>query len=74
MISACTVWCICRLIEAEERYRSREARPQDIELIEKLKRIISEQELKLKELTVRFTHVYFIPLILYVHLGRKEVI
>lgn len=42
-----------RLFEAEQRYRSRESRPEDIEYIRKLKKAVTEQEVKIKQLMVR---------------------
>lgn len=41
-----------RLEEAEEKYRSRESRPEDLEFIEQLKRALAERELDMKKLVV----------------------
>ena len=42
-----------RLFEAEQRYRNREPRPEDLEQIRELKFIVREQEQKIKEIIVR---------------------
>ena len=41
-----------RLEEAEEKYRSRQSRPEDLEAIEQLKRALAERELDMKKLVV----------------------
>lgn len=41
-----------RLEEAEEKYRSRQSRPEDLEVIEQLKRVLAERELDMKKLVV----------------------
>jgi len=41
-----------RLEEAEEKYRSRQSRPEDLEFIEQLKRALAERELDMKKLVV----------------------
>lgn len=41
-----------RLYEAEQRFMNREARPEDVELIQKLKDKIAKQEMKHKEILV----------------------
>lgn len=41
-----------RLEEAEEKYRSRQSRPEDLEIIEQLKRALAERELDMKKLVV----------------------
>ena len=41
-----------RLEEAEEKFRSRQSRPEDLEFIEQLKRALAEQELDMKRLVV----------------------
>ena len=38
------LWCNCRLEEAEERYRNRESRTEDLELIHHLQNEIQEKE------------------------------
>lgn len=43
---------VLRLEEAEEKYRSRESRPEDLEFIEQLKRALAEKELDMKKLVV----------------------
>ena len=42
-----------RLFEAEQRYRNREPRLEDLEQISELKFIVREQEQKIKEIIVR---------------------
>jgi hypothetical protein len=39
-----------RLFEAEEKYKKRESRQEDLEYIKELKKVVSEQEYKLKEM------------------------
>ena len=41
-----------RLEEAEEKYRSRQSRPEDLEIIEQLQRALAERELDMKKLVV----------------------
>lgn len=41
-----------RLEEAEEKFRSRQSRPEDLEVIEQLKRALAERELDMKRLVV----------------------
>lgn len=41
-----------RLEEAEEKFRSRQSRPEDLEFIEQLKRALAERELDMKRLVV----------------------
>lgn len=41
-----------RLEEAEEKYRGRQSRPEDLEVIEQLKRVLAERELDVKKLVV----------------------
>ena len=41
-----------RLEEAEEKFRSRQSRPEDLEVIEQLKRARAERELDMKRLVV----------------------
>ena len=41
-----------RLEEAEEKYRRRQSRPEDLEFIEQLKRALAERELDMKKLVV----------------------
>ena len=41
-----------RLEEAEEKFRSRQSRPEDLEVIEQLKRALAEWELDMKRLVV----------------------
>lgn len=41
-----------RLEEAEEKYRSRQSCPEDLEVIEQLKRVLAERELDMKKLVV----------------------
>lgn len=41
-----------RLEEAEEKFRSRQPRPEDLEVIEQLKRALAERELDMKRLVV----------------------
>lgn len=41
-----------RLEEAEEKYRSRQSRSEDLEVIEQLKRVLAERELDMKKLVV----------------------
>ena len=41
-----------RLEEAEEKFRSRQSRPEDLEVIEQLKRALAERELDMKKLVV----------------------
>ena len=41
-----------RLEEAEEKYRNRQSRPEDLEVIEQLKRVLAERELDMKKLVV----------------------
>lgn len=41
-----------RLEEAEDKYRSRQSRPEDLEVIEQLKRALAERELDMKKLVV----------------------
>ena len=41
-----------RLEEAEEKYRSRQSRPEDLQFIEQLKRALAERELDMKKLVV----------------------
>lgn len=41
-----------RLEEAEEKFRSRQSRPEDLEFIEQLKRALAERELDMKRLLV----------------------
>ncbi|VDH90204.1 Hypothetical predicted protein [Mytilus galloprovincialis] len=45
------------LQEASERYRNRESRPEDLELIEQLRHSIIEKEQRMKQLIVRFTRL-----------------
>lgn len=41
-----------RLEEAEEKFRSRQSRTEDLEVIEQLKRALAERELDMKRLVV----------------------
>ena len=41
-----------RLEEAEEKFRNRQSRPEDLETIEQLKRLLAERELDMKKLVV----------------------
>lgn len=41
-----------RLEEAEEKFWSRQSRPEDLEVIEQLKRALAERELDMKRLVV----------------------
>lgn len=43
---------VIRLEEAEEKYRSRQSRPEDLEIIDQLKRALAERELDMKKLVV----------------------
>ena len=47
-----TFYFVTRLEEAEEKYRSRQSRPEDLEFIEQLKRALAEKELDMKKLVV----------------------
>ena len=46
---------LTRLDEAEIRFRTRESRPEDTELLDTLKRVLAERELEMKKLLVRHT-------------------
>lgn len=48
-----------RLEEAEEKFRSRQSRPEDLEVIEQLKRALAERELDMKKLVVSKIHGAF---------------
>lgn len=48
-----------RLEEAEEKFRSRQSRPEDLEVIEQLKRALAERELDMKKLVVSDIHSAF---------------
>ena len=41
-----------RLIEQESRYRCREPRPEDVQAIQELQRVVREQEVQMKEMAV----------------------
>ena len=61
---ATTVMCVlvCRLKNAEAKYAHRKSRPEDLETIRELKKIISQQEFRLKEVIVSHSrtdgHIY----------------
>lgn len=42
-----------RLSEWEQRYRARESKREDLELIKELKSIVQQQKMKMKDLIVR---------------------
>lgn len=53
-----TEWCcdVCRLEEAEERFRNRESRQEDLDLIQQLKQALAEREMEMKKLVVCTAH------------------
>jgi hypothetical protein len=44
---------LTRLEEAEIRFKNRESRPEDMEMIDALKRMLADRELEAKKLLVR---------------------
>lgn len=42
----------CRYLDAEERYQTRESRPEDLEEIQKLKASVTELQTRIKEMAV----------------------
>jgi len=56
----------CRLEEAEERYRNREAREEDLALIEQLKMALTSREQEMQQLIVSYIHAMWLFVIWFV--------
>ncbi len=54
MITTVIFGVISRLEEAEDRYRDRESRPEDLDLIERLQKGIEEREAAVQRMVVRY--------------------
>ena len=63
----------CRLEQAEEKYRNREPREQDLEMIDQLKGAIHRLEASVKQLTVSSIYVFISTRSFWLLVGEIEI-